>query len=234
MNDIEILAIFKAQSRNVRHLKQVIQSLKRDINNDLKNKKIFETETKTKLLALLYSAWSEAQFVQIAYTEKGFSASEIENLIKIKNKNITEGWESMINLAFTKIENPVEDDELKAKLKKLLDLVSSQIKKPSSIRNKIAHGQWIEALNSSLNKVNPSMTAELNSLDSAQIMRQIKIHVYLGKIIRDLVQSPGKGFNRDFTLHINALENYATKTQDWSATTKYQEISKKPVRYISP
>lgn len=233
MNDIEILAIHKAQSRNVRHLKQVILSFKRDINSDIRKNKKFQIETKTKLLALLYSAWSEAQFVQIAYTENGFSASEIKSLLSAKKNGITNGWIEMINLAFAKVGNPNTDVELGKRLTKLLDLIDSQIKKPSAIRNKIAHGQWIEALNGGLNKVDLAMTGDLDNLDSVQIMRQIEIHNYLGAIIRDLVQSPVNGFGRDYLLHIDALEKYATKTQHWSVATKVNELDKKPIIYKS-
>ncbi|WP_188265049.1 hypothetical protein [Pseudomonas sp. PSB11] len=233
MNDIEILAIHKAQSRNVRHLKQVIKSFKRDINSDIRKSKKFQIETKTKLLALLYSAWSEAQFVQIAYTESGFSASEIKTLLKAKKNGITNGWIKMINLAFAKVGNPSTDVELGKRLNKLLGLVASQITKPSSIRNKVAHGQWVEALNGSLNKIDLVMTGDLNSLDSVQIMRQIEIHNYLGKIIRDLVQSPALGFGRDYLIHVTALEQYAAETQSWSVTTKSSELNKKPVCYNS-
>lgn len=231
MNDSEILAIYKAQSRNVRYLKQVIQSFKRDINSDIRKNKSFQVETKTKLLALLYSAWSEAQFVQIAYTEKGFSGSEIKSLLNAKKNGITKGWIEMISLAFAKVGDPNTDIELGNRLSKLLGLVASQITKPSSIRNKIAHGQWVEALNGSLNKVDSAMTGDLDSLDSVQIMRQIEIHNYLGKIIRDLVQSPTLGFGRDYLRHITALEKYAMETQGWSVATKLSELDKKPVRY---
>lgn len=231
MNDAEILAIYKAQSRNVRHLKQVIQSFKRDINSDIRRGKVFQVETKTKLLALLYSAWSEAQFVQIVYTENGFSSSEIKNLLKSKKKGITEGWVDMIKLAFKKVGDPVADVELGKKLNKVLSLISDQIKKPSSIRNKIAHGQWIEALSGSLNEVDPAMSSELGGLDSVQIVRQINIHDYLGRIVRDLVQSPTLGFGRDYLVHITELELYAIKTKDWSVATKLNELDKKPFSF---
>lgn len=231
MTESEILAIYKAQSRNVRYLKQVIQSFKRDINSDIRKNKSFQVETKTKLLALLYSAWSEAQFVQIAYTEKGFSGSEIKSLLNAKKNGITKGWIEMISLAFAKVGDPNTDIELGNRLSKLLGLVASQITKPSSIRNKIAHGQWVEALNGSLNKVDSAMTGDLDSLDSVQIMRQIEIHNYLGKVIRDLVQSPTLGFGRDYLHHITALEKYSMETQGWSVATKLSELDKKPVRY---
>lgn len=227
MTDSEILAIYMAQSENVRHIKKVINVYRKDINGDMRKGNVFQIKAKTKIMALLYSAWSEAQFVQIAYTEKGFSSAEIQTILNAKSKSITQGWDKMINLAFAKAGDIHADINLSNQLSKVLALVKAQIEAPSILRNKIAHGQWINVLNSSLSKVNVDITTQLNELDSVQILRQIEMHQYLGNIVRDLVQSPHYGFKRDYLKHIAELEGYVVRTQSWSLQTKQTALLKK-------
>lgn len=75
MTNEEILELYKLQSCNVRKLNQVKDSLIKDINFYLRKSDDLQVEVKTKLLAILYVAWSEAQFIQIVYTPSGFSPS---------------------------------------------------------------------------------------------------------------------------------------------------------------
>jgi hypothetical protein len=231
MNDSEILTIYMAQSENIRYLKKVIDSYSRDINLDIRKSNEFQINAKTKIMALLYSAWSEAQFLQIAYTPNGFSSSEIELLIQAKKNGITTAWKKMIKLAFLKTGNPSADSNLQSRLDKLLLLVNTQIEKPSIIRNKIAHGQWIKALNSNSTKINNDLTNELNKLDSVKIQRQLVMHQFLGKLIRDLIQSPQHGFGRDYLKNIQDLENFTTRTQNWSLQAKKIALLRKPIKF---
>jgi hypothetical protein len=97
MTNEEIFELYKLQSRNVRKLNQVKDILIKDINFYLKKTDDFQVEVKTKLLAVLYCAWSEAQFIQIVYTPSAFSYSEIANIKQIKDKDgIADGWKQMI------------------------------------------------------------------------------------------------------------------------------------------
>lgn len=230
MNDSQILAVYMAQSENVRHLKQIINASRQDINLDIRKGNDFQVKAKTKIMALIYSAWSEAQFLQIAYTEKGFSSAEINILIQAKKDGVTKGWNKMINLAFLKVGDPSTDPVLNSRLNHLLLLVKNQIEKPSLLRNKIAHGQWVKALNAASNKVNSDLTNQLDGLDAVQIFRQVEMHQYLGSIVRDLVQSPGRGFGRDYARHIADLDSYAVRTQNWSVQDKRKELLRKPIK----
>jgi hypothetical protein len=75
INDIYIL-----QSRNVRKLLKVKKSLLRDINRNSKLNNNSDVEIKTKMYSLLYSAWSEAQFVQILHTPKALFSRDIQDI----------------------------------------------------------------------------------------------------------------------------------------------------------
>lgn len=231
MNDSEILAIYMAQSENVRHLKRVIDSYRRDINRDLRKSNDFQINAKTKIMALLYSAWSEAQLLQIAYTPNGFSSTDIQSIIQAKKNGITKGWRKMINLAFQKVGDPATDPNTKARLDELLRLIETHIDGPSKLRNKIAHGQWVKALNSTSNKINSDLTNQLDQLDPVQIHRQLDMHQYLGRLIRDLIQSPENGFGRDYLKNITDLQGFTTKSQHWSIQAKKDALLRKPIKY---
>lgn len=238
MTENEIFDLFTTQSRNVRRLKQVFDSLVKDINFYLKKSDDFQVEIKTKLLALLYSALSEAQFLQIAYTSlgeksgSGFTIPEIENIKKKKDSNgITEGWKLMIDLALKKVGDWEKNSDLHNRRKTMLKIINEYIKEPSILRNKIAHGQWLIAFNKSNTKINQDITNQLEELNVVEITRWFDIHQYLGLIVRDLVQSPQKGFHNNYWTNIIELEKYINKTKNWTIETKLTALKRKPIKY---
>lgn len=232
MNDQEILAIYMAQSENVRYLSGVIDSTLRDINLYLRKSNEFEVKVKTKILSLLYSAWSEAQFTQIMFTEHGFMFSEISSIKDHKDRfGIAEGWKYMINKALEKVGDPTTNKDLGKRLDTLLSLIKNYIEEPSILRNKIAHGQWVNALNRENTSINQDLTRKLDELDPVELQKRVEIHKYMGFIVRDLVQSPRGGFHRHYWTNIVNLENYIERTKNWSLESKKKALLKKPIKY---
>lgn len=227
-----------AQSENVRYLRKCINNLIKDINVDIKRNFDFQVTSKTKILALLYSAWSESQFLQIAFTEHGFNYSEICSILAKKENGIADGWIEMSNIAMSKSTASLSSHIKSQQLTKIKNTITTYIKDPSSLRNKIAHGQWVNALTIKKPKTNQNYTASVNNtlshklaaLDPVEIHKQIEIHQFLGAIIRNLVQSPEKGHVRDYAANISALDAFLVRTANWSLQTKKMELSKKPTR----
>jgi hypothetical protein len=231
MTNEEIFELYKLQSRNVRKLNQVKDILIKDINFYLKKTDDFQVEVKTKLLAVLYCAWSEAQFIQIVYTPSAFSYSEIANIKQIKDKDgIADGWKQMIELALQKVGDWQKSSDLQNRRKELFEIVEDYIKTPSLLRNKIVHGQWFYALNRDNTAENLDLTNELANLDSVKLIKRFEVHKYLGLIIRDLVQSPKKGFHQNYWVHMTELERYLDKTRSWDIETKRKKLCLKPIK----
>ncbi len=196
MTEAEIKNIHIIQSRNVRYLKRVQKNMTLDINHYLIKNDDFQVSIKTKLYSLLYSALSEAQFTQIIHTPFGFLYSEI---LKIKKeRSLADSWYLMIDLALKKVGNWNTNTDLGVKRTKLKQIITEYIEKPQELRNKIAHGQWLFALNSKNTNENPSTTERINNLDVVEISIWFEVHQYLCFIIRDLIQSPKKTFHNDF------------------------------------
>ena len=139
----------------------------------------------------------------------------------------------MISLALGKVGDIKTNKDLNKRLNTLLSLIQSYIEEPSVLRNKIAHGQWVNALNRENTSKNEVLSTRLQQLDPVELGKRVKIHRYLGFIVRDLVQSPKAGFHNHYWTNIVNLENYITKTGMWSLESKKQLLSKKPINFVS-
>jgi hypothetical protein len=230
MTEQELFDLYVLQSRNVRALAATLNSVSKDINFCIKKNDDFQVSLKTKLLALIYSAWSEAQFLQITCTPRGFTLTEIDAIKAKRERNgIAKGWDLMLNLAMEKVGDKTQQVDLRQRLEKLLMLVGKYIEDPSIIRNKIAHGQWIHALNGKNTKENLQLTTELQALDPVEIIKMVEVHKYLGFIVRDLVQSPKDGFNKHYTKNIDNLEQFEENTRSWNMASKRAKLALKPI-----
>ncbi len=234
MTDYDILNLYMLQSANVRELWNVRKGLIKDINYYIRKSVNSQIHNKTKLLSLIYSAWSEAQFVQILYTPKGFMVFEIDKIKAHKgNQGIAAGWKYMLSEAMNKVGNTSNNKDLGSRLTALIELVDEYIEEPSILRNKIAHGQWINALNRDNTAKNEQLTNQLCSLDPVEIEKRFEIHRYLGYIVRDLVQSPTAGFHRHYWTNIVNLENYIKRTKAWCFESKRNRLLSKPITYCN-
>ena len=230
MTDEEIYDLYVLQSKNVRRLKQVQTNLVKDINFYLKKNNDFQVEIKSKLLALLYCTLSEAQFIQIVHTPDGFTNDEIETIKVAKKNNIEDGWITMIDLAMNKVGDWRNVTDLKTRRNFLHKIISDFVTTPSILRNKIAHGQWEFALNRENTKENKDLTINLNNLDVVTITKWFDVHQFLGLIIRDLIQSPKKGFHNNYWTNLANLEQYILTSDNWTLETKKQKLQLKPIQ----
>lgn len=230
MTDEEIYDLYVLQSKNVRRLKQVQTNLVKDINFYLKKNNDFQVEIKSKLLALLYCTLSEAQFIQIVHTPDGFTSTEIETIKAAKKSNIADSWTTMIDLAMDKVGDWRNVSDLEARRNSLHKIISDFVTTPSILRNKIAHGQWEFALNRENTKENKDLTTDLNNLDVVMITKWFDVHQFLGLIIRDLIQSPKKGFHNNYWTNLTDLEQYLLTSSSWTLETKKQKLQLKPIQ----
>jgi hypothetical protein len=212
----------------------------------------FASGSKVKLLALTYSAWSEAQFSQIAYSPKIFIDNDMKDIFNAKKSGIGAGWIKIINLSFNKVDisneygtdkkKRIKRDRNKQKLKGYID---KYIHQSSQLRNRIAHGQWKNIVEYDLKELtdekkkeeeekNRTIEKKLNNLNSFDIMKEFKIHTIIGKMIRDLVQSPNKAFLNNYGKYVKSLEDYLEKTKNRNMYTKIEKLKKRPSKSKCP
>lgn len=225
MNNEELKQLQKIQSRNVRHLKKVEKNLTMDINNSLLKGDSFKVSLKTKFYSLLYSALSEAQFVQILYTPFGFQESEIN---KIKREgSIFKQWELMIDISLGKVGDFKKNQDLKKRRAFLKNIIKEFIEKPQLVRNKIAHGQWLHALNSPMTDENTDTSRSISALNVVEISKWFEIHQYLCFIVRDLIQSPQKAFHSNYWVNYTKLEQFVERSKSWTMEERLKDIKRK-------
>lgn len=230
MTEQEIYDLYVLQSKNVRRLKQVQANLIKDINFYLRKNNDFQVEIKTKLLALLHCTLSEAQFIQIVHTPDGFTSNEIEKIKNAKDSKLEDGWKLMIDFAMNKVGDWNKNQDLLDRRNSLLKIIADFIISPSVLRNKIAHGQWEFALNRDNTKENEELSKQLNELNVVEISKWFNIHQYMGLIIRDLIQSPKKGFHNNYWVNLTSLEKYLDESKNWTLETKKALLKMKPIK----
>ena len=225
MTDLEIKNIHILQSRNVRHLKRVQKNLTMDINLYLVKNDQFQVGIKTKIYSLLYSALSEAQFTQILHTPFGFLHSEI---LKIQNqRSLVDSWNLMLDQALLKVGDWKANKDLEERRKFLKQTIEEYIEKPQELRNKIAHGQWVHSLNSLNTKENVDTSNRISSLNVVTISIWFEVHQYLCFIIRDLIQSPQKGFHNNYWTNLTDLQTFLTESKNWTLEKRIKSLKLK-------
>ena len=211
-----MIDIYKASVKNVRGLKSSRKKIKQLINLSIKNNKKDIIPILTKNYALLYSAFAETCFLKMIHTPYGFSDDRILQICS--KRNLETKWTKCLELAFNAVDN--SSGEFYNKKQSITRFVANYILAPSQLRNKIAHGQWVEALNSENTSTNPETTARISSLDFVQIDILFDIYEKIGQVVEDLIESPHKTHFRDYYNHLTELEALVERTKDWTIESK--------------
>lgn len=229
MTNEEKLAIFRAQTTNVRAFEGAWRAIKRSIHSALAKEDQSSARTHTRLLALTYSAWAEALLSKLIHTPYGFNTDEI-NQIKLAGKNgISNCWRKCIQLALLRVEAS-KSGHLHNVGQTLNRLVQEFVEDPSLLRNKLAHGQLVVALNRDNTAVNNDLTSEINDLDVVKIDRLRDALQGLSDIVEAIIESPQKGALRDYwKLHL-AITNRLEQTANYSLADKVQFLKAKRAR----
>ena len=109
----------------------------------------------------------------------------------------------------------------------LLGIVKEFIEKPQLVRNKIAHGQWLHALNNPMTGENTDTSNAIAALNVVEISKWFEIHQYLCFIVRDLIQSPSKGFHNNYWKHYTELEEFVNSSRNWTLEKRIEDIMRK-------
>ncbi|HET6806906.1 MAG TPA: hypothetical protein VFH59_15840 [Frateuria sp.] len=191
------LEIYHWQTANVRKLDTAFKHVRRVLNLALLRNDAVLVEVQTKTLAFLYSCWTEAIFYKLIHTPHCFSLAEINQIKRqVKSAGISGGWRKAVQLSLLRI-NAINGD-IPNRRQRIERLLRRYIEEPSQLRNRIAHGQWVEALNSEGTDKNIALTDALKNIDFIQIERLRAGCTALAAVIESLVESPNKAFHADY------------------------------------
>lgn len=224
------LAIFKAQVTNVKELEKAWKHLQRTINRELIKENHTSAKLHTKMLALVFCAWSGANFSKLIHTPHGFDLDEIDQIKKETKSNIVHGWDKCLTLGLRHINSSTKSNYLPNIQQKVSSLIKKYIQNPSLIRNKIAHGQWIKALNRDNTAINLDLTSTIEKIDVVVLNIWKESYKGLANIIEALIESPDRAFRRDYWKEIVELEQFLKDTSSWTLADKIRLLQRKKPR----
>lgn len=224
--------IFAAQTKNVKALEQAWRHINKTINGAYSRGDNPSASIQTKLLAQIYCAYAESIFSKMIHTPSGLSLDEIEQ-VKYKAKaNIVEAWKKCVELSLQHVEGK-SSGHIANTRRKINSLIDTYVLDPSLLRNKLAHGQWVVALNANNTKVNSDLTRKINSITVVDLYRQKKALQSLSSIVEDIIESPNKAHPRDYWVHIAEFEDSQHKMQNWTLDKKISALIAKKAHRAS-
>ncbi|MCS4164768.1 hypothetical protein [Sphingobacterium sp. BIGb0116] len=221
MPNPESYLIYQAYVINVRDLTAAETDIKRLINRSLKSGKEHTVLIQTKVYALIYSTFSEASFSKMVLTPYGFEQGFINQILALDlNLSLQEKWIKCLDLAFIKFSLNKKGSEVPNKKLELSRIIQKFVIEPSIIRNKIAHGQFSQAINRQGNLVNPELTKKILDLSFVGVMRLFKINRLLVSIIEDLIESPDYFHHSNYYSKFQKLCDFIEKSASWTNSSK--------------
>lgn len=220
-------SIFSIQTENVRELEKAWEQGNRIVNESLRDNDKAATTIQTKLMALLFSAYTEAIFSKLIHTPNALTQSEIDILKNKFNNNSYAGWVACLNLVVGKITS--KDQAYKDNvISNVMTLLIDYIKEPSEVRNRMAHGQWVVALNSKNTQENNSISTKIKNLDIVVLTKYKRSFYLTALIIEDLLESPDKAHINLYQDLVNKFNHEQAKMSAWTIEGRIQKLRPKP------
>ena len=225
------LNIFKAQTQNVRELLVAETHLNRSINHALRSNNCSSAKMHTKVLSLIFCAWSEANFSKLIHTPHGLPIKLIEEVKRIhKTNGLGAGWKKAVELSSKRIKTSCRSNYIPNISKKLCEVIDIYVVEPSLIRNKIAHGQWNTALNRNNTAINNELSKQIENLNVVTLIKWFTAHERLSNVVEALIESPNKAFQRDYWKEISNLEDFLKKSSKWNIEDKIKLLKRKALK----
>jgi hypothetical protein len=139
-------------------------------------------------------------------TPHGLEVDEIEQIQAAKTGGIAAAWRKCVQLGLRHLDAKSGSFRPNAQ-QKLKEVIDRHVFDPSLLRKKLAHGQWVVALNRENDGVQNELTAKIRALDVVAISAWIEGHRLLAELVEHLIESPKKAFMRDGYQYVVDIEN---------------------------
>jgi hypothetical protein len=203
----------------------------RTINRDLVSDNAVSIKTHTQLLGLLYCSWAESIFVKLIHTPNGFHGDIIAQIQKCKKENgISESWKKCLELGLLRVPAAKAAGDI-ANIRQTLErLIGTYIESPSLLRNKMAHGQWVVALNRENTAVNHDISDKVGALDVVQLTVLKNATEILVNCLELLIQSPSKHFRSSIWEVVSKHDEQLTEQGKWTLSDKLEKLKARAPR----
>ena len=229
MNNTQKLIVYQCQVKNVRALESSINHLRRSINSALRENREPISLSFTKLYAITFCAWAEANFSKVVHTPYGFNLDEIRQIHSAKASGIASAWKKAVELGVRHLDARRGNFRPNA-LQRLERAIDKHVFDPSLLRNKLAHGQWVQALNRDNDEINADLTRQIFELDIVKVDGWLSCHKNLAHMVETLIESPKKAFVRDWWLAVEELDNAMENASSRSLVDHIAKLKAKDIR----
>ena len=183
-----------------------MRQVHRSINAALRANDQLTVQAFTKIYALLFCAWAETNFSKVVHTPYGLDLDEIAQVQAAKDIGIAVAWKKCVQLGLRHLDAKRGNFKPNAR-QRLEAAIGDHVFDPSLLRNKLAHGQWVTALNRDNDAIQEEYTTKIKELDVVKIGGWIAGHELLAGLVEHLIESPKKTFIRDWYKYVVDLEH---------------------------
>jgi hypothetical protein len=110
---------------------------------------------------------------------------------------------------------------------KISQILERYVAGPSVLRNKVAHGQWVIAINRSGDGVNLDVSQQLKEVNVVVLTRWHIAVVELCAILRLLIESPNKAFRPNYYFAIESHVKKVRETKEWTLEKRVAQLKLK-------
>lgn len=195
-SEADDMAIYDAVKANYVEVSRALKHIEIAINTSIRNKNDAATIALTRVQMLLVSVKAEAALTQILYVPNGIPPAIRKVLLA--QENALERWRDTVDACFRlhyKIRPRVDltqalDHDVLARRATLHELIDSELSLLISMRNKLAHGQFVKPLNMTLDSVESVILGKMIKENSLTLKYRDNLLEQLASALKDLVESP--------------------------------------------
>jgi ribosomal protein L20 len=205
------IQLYKAHVKNLRAVDTAFERIVRELNASLARGDHKTADALLKTAMLLLGGWAENRLKKLLYEPNGFSGAH-QASINSANSQL-ESWKVALEHGFRKRHNLRSANLLvalpltpRSHYIALVSTLETELRPIIEVRNKLAHGQWVRALNSENTDFAPLTVALINGENAHTIKCKKRVLSNLAMIIHDLIAG-NHAFERDIDTHFRHVED---------------------------
>lgn len=216
--------LYRYHVANLRSLNIALRSTGRAAHSAIASQNAAAAQSFVRLYAFLLGAWAETRLRKLLYEQFGFTSLERQRILGCETQ--LEQWRLSVELAFrrhyavptARLAVPAVPHSAASRYEAVVAMISEWLAPVITVRNKLAHGQWVYPLTSEGDGVATEYYCAINQENVLSLQWKKNIIETLAQLVHELVVSPPT-FDRDFDLHYARLAHTINnlKNRDYSA-----------------
>lgn len=226
--------LFEVYQGNFKIINSAFSRACQAAKQSLRRNEMEQYKSDSKIAYMLFSTRTEISLFKLIYSHDNLSDTDRSKLLR--SKQVITKWRELLDIAFSNrynitissIPHSLKDRQL-SRYQDLKYYIDEYVEPLISVRNNLAHGEWLECLNSKKTNTNPARSSDLAKISIYRINFEEKIIKLLTDSLFDLIATRD-AFERDADSIIKKLklyeENFKSEPESrWNR--KLQENHKK-------